>query len=37
MTYMLFLIHIEACGYYAISAYEGFDANGWVYNGTGNA
>ncbi|CAC5375292.1 CNGB1 [Mytilus coruscus] len=37
MTYMLFLIHIETCGYYSVSLYEGFDKNLWVYNGQGNA
>ncbi|XP_036358557.1 cyclic nucleotide-gated cation channel beta-3-like isoform X2 [Octopus sinensis] len=37
MTYMLFLIHIETCGYYAVSDYEGIGSNRWVYNGTGNA
>ncbi|XP_052815609.1 cyclic nucleotide-gated cation channel beta-3-like isoform X2 [Mya arenaria] len=36
-TYMLFLIHVETCGYYSISVYEGFNANRWVYDGTGNA
>ncbi|XP_050395780.1 cyclic nucleotide-gated cation channel beta-3 isoform X2 [Patella vulgata] len=37
MTYMLFLIHIETCGYYAASVYEGLAVNRWVYDGTGNA
>ncbi|CAE1332046.1 CNGB1 [Acanthosepion pharaonis] len=37
MTYMLFLIHIETCGYYAVSDYEGIGTNRWVYNGSGNA
>ncbi|XP_071177137.1 uncharacterized protein [Mytilus edulis] len=37
MTYMVFLIHIETCGYYSVSLYEGFDKNDWVYNGEGNA
>ncbi|GFS00676.1 cyclic nucleotide-gated cation channel [Elysia marginata] len=37
MTYMLFLIHIETCGYYAVSSYEGIASNHWVYQGHGIA
>ncbi|XP_076470113.1 uncharacterized protein LOC143300380 isoform X2 [Babylonia areolata] len=37
MTYMLYLIHIETCGYYALSEYEGLNSNRWVYNNKGNA
>jgi len=32
MIYMLFLIHVETCGYYAISVYEGLGSNDWVFN-----
>lgn len=37
MTYMVYLIHIETCGYYAVSEYEGIGTNRWVYQGQGNA
>ena len=37
LMYMLFLIHIESCGYYAMSAYEGLNRNEWVYSGEGIA
>ncbi|RWS18988.1 cyclic nucleotide-gated cation channel beta-3-like protein, partial [Leptotrombidium deliense] len=37
LIYMTFLIHVNASAYYAVSAYEGFDANEWVYNNEGNA
>ncbi|KAL8590244.1 hypothetical protein ACOMHN_006361 [Nucella lapillus] len=37
MTYMLYLIHIETCGYYAVSDYEGLNSTTWVYNNQGNA
>ncbi|KAJ8303480.1 hypothetical protein KUTeg_019876 [Tegillarca granosa] len=37
MTYMMYLIHIETCGYYFVSWYEGFESNRWVYNGKGIA
>ncbi|GFS06619.1 cyclic nucleotide-gated cation channel beta-1 [Elysia marginata] len=37
MTYMLFLIHIETCGYYAVSSYQGIASNRWVYQGDGIA
>ncbi|RWS09034.1 uncharacterized protein B4U79_14161 [Dinothrombium tinctorium] len=37
LIYMTFLIHLNAGAYYAVSKYEGFDANEWVYNNKGNA
>ncbi|KAK0041032.1 cyclic nucleotide-gated cation channel beta-1, partial [Biomphalaria pfeifferi] len=37
MCYMLFLIHIETCGYYAMSIHEGIGINAWVYDGRGIA
>ncbi|XP_074602598.1 cyclic nucleotide-gated channel beta-3-like [Brevipalpus obovatus] len=37
LTYMMFLIHLNACAFYYISYLEGFDANEWVYDNKGNA
>jgi len=37
MTYMFFLIHLETCGYFSISAYVGLGKDQWVYEGTGTA
>jgi len=37
MTYMFFLIHLETCGYFGISAYVGLGTDEWVYDGTGTA
>jgi len=37
MTYMFFLIHLETCGYFSISAHVGLGTDEWVYEGTGTA
>ena len=37
IIYMLFLIHLNACAYFAISYYEGIGSNSFVYDGVGNA
>ena len=36
-TYMVYLIHLNACAYFAISYYEGVGSNSFVYDGVGNA
>ncbi|KAK3925393.1 Cyclic nucleotide-gated cation channel beta-3 [Frankliniella fusca] len=38
LCYMMFLVHLNACGYYAFSAREGLGLNNWTYKGgDGNA
>ena len=37
VIYMIFLIHLETCGYYWVSAYEGLRLNEWTYDGRGVA
>jgi cyclic nucleotide gated channel beta 1 len=37
VTYMLYLIHLNACAYFAISSYEGLGSNKFVFDGVGSA
>ncbi|CAB3230524.1 unnamed protein product [Arctia plantaginis] len=37
LFYIFYLIHLNACAYYAMSKYIGLGSNGWVYDNQGNA
>ncbi|VVC37629.1 Cyclic nucleotide-binding, conserved site,Ion transport domain,RmlC-like jelly roll fold,Cyclic [Cinara cedri] len=37
LTYMVYLVHMNACAYYYVSVKEGLATNNWVFNGQGNA
>ncbi|XP_045763216.1 cyclic nucleotide-gated cation channel beta-1-like isoform X2 [Maniola jurtina] len=37
LFYIFYLIHLNACAYYAMSDHIGLGSNGWVYDNQGNA
>ncbi|CAH0558268.1 unnamed protein product [Brassicogethes aeneus] len=37
LMYMMYLIHLNACAYYAFSAWEGIGKNNFVFSGNGSA
>ncbi|XP_023949997.1 cyclic nucleotide-gated cation channel beta-1 isoform X2 [Bicyclus anynana] len=37
LFYIFYLIHLNACAYYALSDHIGLGSNGWVYDNQGNA
>lgn len=37
LFYIFYLIHLNACAYYAMSVFIGLGSNGWVYDNEGNA
>ncbi|EFA04022.1 cyclic nucleotide-gated cation channel beta-1 [Tribolium castaneum] len=37
LMYMMYLIHINACAYYAFSSWEGIGSNNFVFDGVNNA
>ncbi|XP_033124753.1 cyclic nucleotide-gated cation channel beta-3-like [Anneissia japonica] len=37
VSYLLYMIHLNTCCYYAVSLYEGLSSNEWVYNVDTNA